>query len=355
VIKRKFSSQDKNEAQINFSLKESPTDVTKANICEDSRSIESSPVNSRTSKLPSTVVSRNSLLPARTKDLAEFDPLQTYLREIRGYSRLSREEEHELAVLYREKNDLDAAYRLVSSNLWLVVKISREYERAAKNLLDLVQEGNIGLMEAVKNFDPFRNVRFPSYAVWWIKAYIIRYIMANWRLVKIGTTQAQRKLFFNLKSEKEKLEREGIYPSSGLLAERLNVREQDVVEMEQRMSASEVSFDAPLNSGDEESDSNLGSLLAGPDADSEELLNRFQKMTLIKDLVEKFKVTLKSRELTIFEKRLLGEDKVTLQDLSEELSLSRERVRQLENRIKEKLKIFVTKQMGADLNDFIDL
>jgi RNA polymerase sigma-32 factor len=348
VIKKKINSEFDNE--LDYQL----TDETDANG-EDGSEQNKSSSNLPSSKLPTVPVGRANLLPSRSRDIGEFDPFQTYLREIRGYPRLSREEEKLLAMRYHEKKDLEAAYRLVSGNLWLVVKIAREYEKAARNILDLVQEGNIGLMEAVKNFDPFRNVRFPSYAVWWIKAYMIRYIMANWRLVKIGTTQAQRKLFFNLKNEKDKLEREGIYPSSSLLAERLNVREQDIVEMEQRLSTSEVSFDAPINSSDEESDSTLGSLLPDLGSNAEELLNRFQRLNLIKDIVEQFKKSLKSRDLIIFEKRLLGEEKVTLQDLSEELGLSRERVRQLENRIKEKLKLFVTKQMGANLNDVIEI
>ena len=140
------------------------------------------------------------------KALVPFDPLQRYLAEIRRFPVLSREEEHKLAVDYKEYGNLEAAYKLVMGNLRLVVMIAREYQKAFKNLLDLIQEGNMGLMEAVKNFDPYRGVRFPSYAVWWIRAYIIRYIMSDWRMVKIGTTQAQRKLFFNLQKEKEKLE-----------------------------------------------------------------------------------------------------------------------------------------------------
>src|SRR5206468_1620378 len=145
-----------------------------------------------------------------------------------------------------EHEDRQAAWRLVTANLRLVVMIAREYQRAFHNLLDLVQEGNVGLLEAVKNFDPYRGIRFPSYAVWWIRAYIIRYIMNNWRLVKVGTTQAQRKLFFNLAKERERLEREGFTPSPKLIAQRLDVREKEVVEMEQRLAARDVSVDAPV-------------------------------------------------------------------------------------------------------------
>jgi RNA polymerase sigma-32 factor len=145
--------------------------------------------------------------------LVPTDSLSRYMSELRRYPLLSPEEEHELAVQYKEYGDVQAAYRLVTANLRLVVMIARSYQRAFQNLLDLVQEGNVGLMEAVRNFDPYRGVRFPSYAVWWVRAYIIRYIMNNWRMVKIGTTQAQRKLFFNLERERKRLESEGFSPA----------------------------------------------------------------------------------------------------------------------------------------------
>src|SRR5574341_1775642 len=185
------------------------------------------------------------------KALVPFEPLQRYLAEIRRYPLLSREEEHRIAVEYKEFGNIEAAYKLVTSNLRLVVMIAREYQRAFRNLLDLVQEGNIGLMEAVKNFDPYRGIRFPSYAVWWIRAYIIRYIMNDWRMVKIGTTQAQRKLFFNLQKEKERLESEGFAPEPKLLAQRLNVKEGEVLEMEQRLAHRDLSTDVPVGDGGE--------------------------------------------------------------------------------------------------------
>src|SRR6059036_3459250 len=184
------------------------------------------------------------------KALVPFDPLQRYLAEIRRFALLSREEEHRLAVDYKEYGNVEAAYKLVTSNLRLVVMIAREYQKAFKSLLDLIQEGNMGLMKAVKNFDPYRGVRFPSYAVWWVRAYMIRYIMNDWRMVKIGTTQAQRKLFFNLQKEKEKLEAEGFTPGPKLLAERLDVKESEVVEMDQRLSNRDLSTDVPI--GDDE-------------------------------------------------------------------------------------------------------
>ncbi|HYV33107.1 MAG TPA: sigma-70 family RNA polymerase sigma factor, partial [Candidatus Binatia bacterium] len=164
--------------------------------------------------------------------LVPYDSLQRYLAEIRRYPLLSPAEEHDLAVRYKEYGDIEAAYRLVTANLRLVVMLARNYQRAFRNLLDLIQEGNIGLMEAVRNFDPYRGVRFPSYAVWWIRAYIIRYLMNNWRMVKLGTTQAQRKLFFNLNKEKARLSAMGIEPSAAEIARRLGVEEQEVSDMD---------------------------------------------------------------------------------------------------------------------------
>lgn len=280
--------------------------------------------------------------------LVRYDSLAAYLREISRYPALSREEERALAVRYYEKKDIDAAYKLVSSNLWLVVKLARDYERAARSLLDLIQEGNVGLLEAVKNFDPYRGVRFPSYAVWWIKAYIIRYVIANWRLVKLGTTQAQRKLFFNLKKEKEKLEREGFYPGPKLLAEKLNVKESEVVEMEQRLGGADVSVDAPLQ---DEGDTSLLSVLSSGERSAEDILAQKELRALILQGISDFASTLNEKEAIIFRERMLSEEKATLQDIAEKLSLSRERIRQLENRIREKLKAYLLDRFGSAIEN----
>lgn len=282
---------------------------------------------------------------SRDGKLVVYDPLEIYLREISKYSMLSREEEHELAVRFLNNKDKTALYKLVTSNLWLAVKIARDYEKAAKNLLDLIQEGNMGLLEAIKNFDPYRDVRLPSYAVWWIKAYIIRYIMANWRLVKIGTTQAQRKLFFNLRKEKEKLEKEGFAPATKLLAERLDVRESDVVEMEQRMGSADTSMDSPINSN--ESETNLFSLLPSDAPSAEELLQKKQLQSNIRSSLKMFKELLNKNEKTIFENRIFNEDKATLQDLSSQLKISKERVRQIEERVRAKLKEFLKDKLDV--------
>jgi RNA polymerase sigma-32 factor len=279
--------------------------------------------------------------------LVRYDPLQRYLSEIRRYPLLSREEEHRLAVQYREKKDIEAAYRLVTANLRLVVLIAREYQHAVRTLLDLIQEGNIGLMEAVKNFDPYRGIRFPSYAVWWIRAYIIRYVMNNWRMVKIGTTQAQRKLFFNLQKEKDRLEAEGFVAGPKLLAQRLDVKEAEVVEMEQRLAARDLSVDAPVEAGET---ATMLDFLPSGDATAEEEVASAESRELISRKVKEFGETLSGKDRVIFEGRLMAEEPLTLQEIGDQYGISRERVRQIEERVKKKLKAYLV----ANLKDVED-
>ena len=283
------------------------------------------------------------------KALVPFDPLQRYLTEIRRFPLLSREEEHRLAVEYKEYGNIEAAYKLVTANLRLVVMIAREYQRAFKNLLDLIQEGNMGLMEAVRNFDPYRGVRFPSYAVWWIRAYMIRYIMNDWRMVKIGTTQAQRKLFFNLQKEKEKLEAEGLAPGPKLLAQRLNVKEDEVIEMEQRLGSRDLSVDVPMGDDDE---ATLLHFLPDQKQNPEEQFAEAQYRHLLREKMEQFAKGLKDKELVIFRERLLNEEPVTLREIGEKYGISRERVRQIEERVKKKLKTYLNKEL-KDVKDHV--
>ena len=276
--------------------------------------------------------------------LVPYDPLQRYLAEIRRYPLLTPEEEHDLAVRYKEHGDIEAAYRLVTANLRLVVMFARRYERAVHNLLDLIQEGSIGLMEAVRNFDPYRGVRFPSYAVWWVRAYIIRYLMNNWRMVKLGTTQAQRKLFFNLQREKERLEAEGFFPAPKLIAQQLGVKEEEVVEMEQRMSARDLSLDTPIDS-EEEDGASLIDFIADKHTNAEETVAVAEYRALMREKMAAFARTLKGKEEVIFRTRLLAEEPVTLQEIGDQYGISRERIRQLESRLKKKLKDFLLREI----------
>lgn len=285
--------------------------------------------------------------------LVRYDPLQRYLSEIRRYALLSREEEHRIAVQYHENKDIEAAYRLVTANLRLVVMIAREYQHAVRTLLDLVQEGNIGLMEAVKKFDPYRGIRFPSYAVWWIRAYIIRYVMNNWRMVKIGTTQAQRKLFFNLQKEKDRLEAEGFVAGPKLLAQRLDVKESEVVEMDQRLSARDLSVDTPVEAGES---ATMLDFLPSKDATVEDEVASAESRELISQKVREFGETLTGKDRVIFEGRLMAEEPLTLQDIGDRYGISRERVRQIEERVKKKLKAYLLvecKDVEDAVNDII--
>ena len=278
--------------------------------------------------------------------LVPVDPLSRYLAELRRFSVLSRERENEIARRYHKYRDPEDAYRLVTANLRLVVKIANEFARASRNLLDLIQEGNVGLMEAVKNFDPYRGIRFPSYAVWWVRAYIYRYLINNWRLVKIGTTQAQRKLFFNLRKESERLEAEGFTPQPKLLAQRMGVKESEVREMQERMAQSEVSLDAPAGPED---DTRLGDAIPDTEWNPEETTARAEWRNFAHDKVNQFVATLRDKELEIFRTRLLAEEPPTLQEIGARFGISRERVRQIESRLKRRLKEFL-KDQAADID-----
>ncbi|HLK87179.1 MAG TPA: RNA polymerase factor sigma-32 [Candidatus Binataceae bacterium] len=278
--------------------------------------------------------------------LVPFDPLGRYLAEIRRFPLLSREEESEIAKRYAKHHDPADAYRLVTANLRLVVKIASEFAHASRNLLDLIQEGNVGLMEAVRNFDPYRGIRFPSYAVWWVRAYIYRFLINNWRLVKIGTTQAQRKLFFNLRKETERLEAEGFAPQPLLLAQRMGVKESEVREMQERMAHSEVSLDQPVR---EDEDVQLLDVIPDTGGTPEEAAAEDEWRSFAHEKIDQFARTLRDKELEIFQSRLLSEDPPTLQEVGARFGISRERVRQIESRLKKRLKTFL-KSQASDID-----
>ena len=284
------------------------------------------------------------------RGLAPRDALQRYMHDVEKHPLLTREQELELAIRLREKGDLDAAYKLVTANLRLVVKIAHEYHRSAFSLLDLVQEGNVGLMHAVKKFDPYRGVKLSSYAAWWIRAYILRYIMENWRIVKLGTTQAQRKLFFNLRKEQAKLVAEGFDPTPKLLADRLNVSEQEVREMDQRLGQDEFSIDAPV-SGDESQRTTRADRFASATVPADESLADHQLKEILRSKLAEFGKTLKDKERYIFEKRLVAEEPMTLQEIGDHYGLTRERARQIEAKLVRELKEWIQ----SEVPDFKEL
>jgi len=275
--------------------------------------------------------------------LVKFDPLQRYLAEISKYKLLTREQEIELGKRVLEEGDTEAAYVLVTANLRLVVKIALEFQRVwMQNLLDLIQEGNIGLMQAVKKFDPYKNVKFSYYASFWIKAYILKFIMDNWRLVKIGTTQGQRKLFFKLKKEKQKLVDQGFDPNPKLLSERLGVSEREIVDMDQRLDGWDLSLDAPLK---DDSDAGRIEFLSSEIESTENQVAKKEIETLLHNKIDEFKKTMTERELEIFEQRIFADSPATLQDIGDRYGISRERVRQVEKNIIKKLRTFFKQEM----------
>jgi len=284
-------------------------------------------------------------LASSSSSLTRSDPLGAYMRDVQRYALLSKQEEHDLAVRFIEEGDLEAAKRLVTSNLRLVVKIAYDYRQAYKNILDLVQEGNIGLMQAVKKYDPYKGVKLSSYAAWWIRAYMLRYILNNHRLVKVGTTQAQRKLFFNLQKEKAKLSAMGIEPTAQIIAKNLNVPERDVVSMDMRLAAGDASLDAPVGTAEGRSVARV-ELLPSEDVRVDDTLADAEIGDQFAEKIHEFGNSLENKEKKIFEDRLVSEDPKTLQTLGDEFGVSRERVRQIEKRLLKKLKAYLQSELG---------
>jgi RNA polymerase sigma-32 factor len=285
-------------------------------------------------------------VPAAERGLEGGDSLSRYMAELRHHAPISREEEHDLAVRWRDAGDRDAARRLVLSNLRLVVKIAMEYRRSWTNLLDLVQEGNLGLLQAVQRFDPEQGVKLSSYAAYWIRAYILKYLIDNIRMVRLGSSRAERKLFFRLNREKRELERQGFEPVPKLLAERLDVTEDDVEHMQRRLAEGELSLDAPLTSG--EPDRSFGDLIAGSGESAEQQVGDEELRSVFLAKVHEFADGLDERERRIVDARILAEEPKTLQELGEEFGVTRERVRQLEARLVNRLREY----LKANVVDF---
>ncbi|MFN3921022.1 MAG: RNA polymerase sigma factor RpoD/SigA [Caldimicrobium sp.] len=274
---------------------------------------------------------------------AKFDPLQKYLQEISKYPVLSREEEEAIAKAYYETKDPRLAYKLVVSNLRLVAKIALEFQKFwAYNFLDLIQEGNLGLLQAVKKFDPYKGVKFSYYASFWIKAYMLKYIMDNWKLVKMGTTQAQRKLFYKLRKEKEKLAQLGFEPTAKDIAQKLGVKEKEVEEMEMRMFSQDLSLEAPIS---HDSDDTLGDFLRDSRPTPEESYAKEEILNNFKRILKEFAYNLSGKDYIIFYERLFAEEPKTLNELSQKLGISKERVRQIEERLIKKLRKFLQEKL----------
>jgi RNA polymerase sigma-32 factor len=266
-----------------------------------------------------------------------------YMQDVNSYKLLNTEETEELVLRYQKKGDLQAGNALITANLRLVVKIAGDFQKFwTNNFLDLVQEGNIGLIKAINKFDPSRGIKFSYYATFWIRAYILKFIMDNWRLVKLGTTQAQRKLFYKLNKEKKSLENQGIKPESSVLANRLEVREKDIVEMEQRFNGPDISLESPVSP---DTTTEHKDMLAQNGPSVEEIVAKREIIEKIKDLLDKQKGSFCEREKVILKDRLLQDDSRSLKNIAEQFHISRERIRQIEARLLKKIGKTLRKEM----------
>lgn len=278
----------------------------------------------------------------QSTDLKVQDPLTIYLKEISRYKLLTPEEEKELTTELLRTGDIEVAKKLVLANLRLVVKIALEYKSAYKNIMDLIQEGNIGLMKAVSKYDPSKGAKLSYYASWWIRSYILKFILDNFRLVKIGTTQEQKRLFYNLMREKQRLMNMGITPDVKLLSENLGVSEKAVIEMDQRLGSTgqEVSLDKPLD--EDGGRQTLIDVIKDEDISLEDRIGELQNLEILKEHLQTFVKGLKPRDQEIFKKRLLSEIPESLQSIADQYGVSRERIRQVEERLIEQLKIYMS-------------
>jgi RNA polymerase sigma-32 factor len=267
---------------------------------------------------------------------ATKDSLESYLSQINRYPLLTAEEEFELAVKYRKENDMEAAQKLITANLRFVVKVAVEYRSYGVKMSDLIQEGNIGLMMAVKKFDPYKRYRFISYAIWWIRAYMQNYIIKTWSLVKIGTTQAQKKLFYKIGKVRRVLEDGGSdMKKYERLARDMKVTQKDIIEMEQRMSSRDLSLDSPLNEDEELTHLDL---LQQNGLNQEEWVAVTEEKKNRENQILNAMKCLDKRETFVIKNRVMTEEPLTLQEIGNHLKLSKERVRQIESEALVKLK-----------------
>ncbi|MBV2168800.1 MAG: RNA polymerase factor sigma-32 [Bdellovibrio sp.] len=280
-----------------------------------------------------------------TKAITSADPLVMYLNEIRRYKVLTKEEETNLAKKYFESKDPEAAQALVKANLRFVVKVAAEYSKFGAKMIDLIQEGNVGLMHAVREFNPYKGARLITYAVWWIRGYIQEFLMRQYSMVRIGTTQNQRRLFYQLQKEKEALDAMGIEPNAALISSRLGIPEDEVRDMAMRMSGRDVSLDRPV---DEDSGTSLGDLQKNVnDQPLDEVLAREEQLEILKKKIEEIRPELSDREKIILDERILNDDPLTLQEIGEKYGITREAVRQMEARLMKKIK----SKMEEDLSE----
>ena len=288
-----------------------------------------------------------TVVPAPSSGLVPSDPFRRYMAEIKKYPPLTREQEQELARKYRDTGDREALFRLVTANLRLVVRVAYSFRRAAQNMLDLVQEGNVGLLHAVDRFDPELGVRLPTYAAWWVRAYMVKFLLDNVRLVRVGTTNARRKLLRNLRQEKQRLEQMGYEVGPKLLADHFGVNEQDVTAVQMALGSRDVSLDEPLSGSEgDEPRRQFDILPDDSEQGAEKTVARAELQERAEAAIGEFRKTLKERDLAILGRRILNEDPETLQALGDRFGISREAVRQAEVRLMKRLEAFMRERLG---------
>ena len=280
-----------------------------------------------------------------------FDPYRKYLAELRKYPLLTREEESEISRLIYDHQDAAAAHKLTVSNLRLVAKIASEYYNTCLSILDLIQEGNVGLIHAVKKYNPYKGTRFCTYASFWIRAYIRKHIIDSWSLVKVGTTSGQRKLFYRLKGEKQRLKALGICPTPQLLASNFGLKEREVEDMDKRLSYNDIALDVPVHDGSNETLMDRVS----SDQDVEEIVSERHKSAVLSKMMKEFEATLDDRDRFIFDHRVVAEEPMSLREIGDNCCISHERVRQVETLIIKRFKIhFQGRLADLDLQDATD-
>jgi RNA polymerase sigma-32 factor len=284
-----------------------------------------------------------SLVPTGKRALATADPYRRYLAEARRYPPLSREDERELARRYRDSGDREALFRLVTANLLLVVRVAHSFRRAARNLLDLIQEGNLGLLHALERFDPERGVRLPTYAAWWVRAYMVKFLLDNVRMVRVGTTNARRKLLRNLRKEQRRLEDLGYEVGPKLLAEHFGVSETDVTEVQQALASRDVFLDEPVGEGQAASRADFLVDDRSPGAEDNVVRGELQERT--EAALAEFRTDLSERERVLLDDRILAETPQTLQAIGDRFGTSREAARQAEQRLMKRLEVFLKERL----------
>jgi RNA polymerase sigma-32 factor len=288
------------------------------------------------SELAAPVVTKSLVPSDGGSGVTSMDPLAIYLNDIRKYPVLTKEKEIEIAKKYYETKDPEAAQTLIKSNLRFVVKVAADYSRFGAKMIDLIQEGNVGLMHAVREYNPYKGARLITYAVWWIRGYIQEYLMRQYSMVRIGTTQNQRRLFYQLQKEKEALDAMGQEPNLKLLSSRLGIPEDEIEQMSQRMSGRDISLDRPL---DDDSGSSLMDLQRSTsDMSLDDKIAYEEQLELLKKKLEALRPELSEREKIILDERILNDEPLTLQEIGEKHGITREAVRQMEARVLKKIK-----------------